>query len=64
MTGGAAGWGVSTRDAGLNMAANLSPCSHQSAKPVTLTLTDEVVAAICADCLIELPIWWLHRYDD
>lgn len=52
------GMGISARDAGLSAAANLAACGHASVEPVTL-ISGDVVAAICADCLRELPMSWL-----
>lgn len=50
--------GVSTRDAGLTMAAAMSTCPHSDLVPVTLLLTGEHVATLCGDCLDVLPLAW------
>ena len=43
------------------MAANLAPdCLHKNLEPVTLS-TGETVAAICTDCLREVPASWVDR---
>ena len=53
-------WGVSARDAGLAMAARMATdCRHASIDSVQI-LSGEVVAAICVDCLRELPASWVH----
>lgn len=51
--------GVSARDAGLALRANLaSACPHETVVPVELLVTGEIVAMLCDRCLIELPIAW------
>lgn len=59
---------MTLREASLNLAANMAVldgrCSHAAIEPVDLLLTGETVAAICADCLIELPPGWLGRADN
>jgi hypothetical protein len=49
--------GVTARDAGLSLVANLRSCRHERSEPVILS-TGELVAALCSDCLVELPKSW------
>ena len=52
--------GLSVHDAGLALQAALGDCRHERREPVTLS-TGETVAAVCADCLRELPVSWLSH---
>jgi hypothetical protein len=47
-------FGVTAEEAGIRMKAALGGCQHANPEPVILT-TDEVVAAVCPDCLQPLP---------
>lgn len=47
-------FGVTAEEAGIRMKAALGGCPHTNPEPVILT-TDEVVAAVCPDCLQPLP---------
>lgn len=51
--------GISAREAGLALRACMtSVCPHETAVPVELLITGEVVAMLCERCLLELPIAW------
>ena len=51
-------FGITARDAGLAWVANQNVCGHVDRVPVEIA-TGETVAALCADCLLELPQNWL-----
>lgn len=51
--------GVTADEAAAAIMAALGGCRHEFAIPVELAMTGEVVAAICPDCGIRLPVSWL-----
>lgn len=53
---------ISSRAAGIALTANMArlngTCAHKRTEPVELLVTGELVARLCADCLVEVPLNW------